>query len=639
MLVYFCFLLITALALKFKIAKTFSGTVLSATLVFGGVVVFITETLSLFHAINVVSLSLSWGLLSGICLFLLLRNKKETLLQFSHKKSFWIKSYKSLSWYEKAVIWFIPAWFSLLLFQGIIYPPNNWDSLTYHMSRIMYWIGNGSVSHFPTHIFRLLYQPPFAEFLIMNINLINGNDYLSNSVQLFYLGMSAFGVYAILRAINIPRPYRLLGVFLLLTIPSAELQATTAKNDIVCGFFLIASIYFCIQFYNRYTVKNFIFLGLSIGLTMLTKGTAYVYLTPLLAVFIIAVITKMIQTRNILAFYHGLGAILIVLILNIGHFSRNYKVNGSIISVENYETKTVSNDIMNGSFFVSNLLKNAGLHLGYPVNAAADSIIRKIHTGLKVSIDDPRTNYIGYKYEVAPGITTHEDYVPNTIQFFLLNISFLVIVFYSLKNLRKNKSIAVLAAILFLQILLFSFILKWQPWHTRLHIPMFLFSAAVVSSASFLSKWFRYLAICCIPIILFNFCFYFLYNELRPIVGNPKYTKSIKLSDVRLKKYFSNQLQLYTEYSEVIDKMYAAKNLKKIGLMVNDWEYPLLHDLYYDKITVLAINTANPTSKIFQDTKNTDVIISDHENKAFIDFEGRKYYNQTPNHLHLWIYE
>ncbi|MFY8009574.1 MAG: hypothetical protein ACOVNW_07720, partial [Flavobacterium sp.] len=60
-----------------------------------------------------------------------------------------IKSYhQTLLLKEKLLVGVLLVLLCLLFVQGLLYPPNNWDSLTYHMSRIMYWIGNESVDYF-----------------------------------------------------------------------------------------------------------------------------------------------------------------------------------------------------------------------------------------------------------------------------------------------------------------------------------------------------------------------------------------------------------------------------------------------------------------------------------------------------------
>jgi|688.fasta_scaffold131167_4 hypothetical protein len=59
-----------------------------------------------------------------------------------------------------------------------------------------------------------------------------------------------------------------------------------------------------------------------------------------------------------------------------------------------------------------------------------------------------------------------------------------------------------------------------------------------------------------------QFIFYFLYNNLRPIISNKKYTKNIKISDNRFKKNFANQPDLYKEYSTTLNEIYDT-NPKK----------------------------------------------------------------------------
>ena len=124
------------------------------------------------------------------------------IFEFKRKKKTLLSNFSKT---EKAYVLIIFTFLFLLFLQGILYPPNNWDSLTYHMSRIMYWIGNESVNHFPSHVLRHLYQPPFTEYVIMNINLLNGNDYFSNSVQWLFLVFSIFPFWLILGKFKISR--------------------------------------------------------------------------------------------------------------------------------------------------------------------------------------------------------------------------------------------------------------------------------------------------------------------------------------------------------------------------------------------------------------------------------------------------
>jgi hypothetical protein len=616
----------------------FKELILKTVLIFSGFIVFITELLSLFKSLNLISVALSWFALSLILILFLLKDKKETFATLKNIKGTTFNYYKSLSIAGRILLFFIIVALLSLLLQGLIYPPNNWDAMTYHMSRIMHWLSNESVSHFPTHILRHLYQPPFAEYFIMNINLLNGNDNFSNSVQLFYLTFSIIGIWSILDYFNCSRFHKLLAAFLLITIPSAELQATTTKNDIVCGFFVIIALYYCIKTYYEININNFIFLGLSIGLAIFTKGTAYLFLAPFLVFWALFLVLKLIQTKNLKIIINGLLLLFVILIINIGHFSRNYMVNKNILTVDTIESKGFTNENRSTSQFASNLLKNFGLQIGFPFQNKYDLWIREIHKKYNVDIDSPDANWLHNKYQGTKKFETHEDIIPNTIHFFLILFCSLIILSVGIINPKKYLKELLLLTVVLLQLVFFVFYLKWQPWHTRLHIPIFMISTLLVIVVLKQFRWFSIVLFVCIPLLIYGFYFNFIYNNLRPIKTNLLYTKNIHIKDSRFKKYFSNQPYLFDEYNAVQDLLYK-NSPKKVGLIISDWEYPLFSDFYYEKINILCINVGNITNKIQQNTKNVDAIISTNPETDSILFEGKKYINITPNNFYIWYYK
>ena len=69
--------------------------------------------------------------------------------------------------------------------QGLVAPPNNWDSLAYHLPRQIYWAQHGSLSPWVTFEWRQLDFPPFAEFVGLHFLLLTGADHWANLVQWF----------------------------------------------------------------------------------------------------------------------------------------------------------------------------------------------------------------------------------------------------------------------------------------------------------------------------------------------------------------------------------------------------------------------------------------------------------------------
>ena len=635
MLVYFGYILLLMVLLGKNNFSGIAETVIKTTLIFSGILFLVTELLSGFHSLNLFSLAIFWGTFNVILIALLLRNQgKVTLRLMVQKIKFY---YQNLLLKEKLLIGVLLILLCLLLAQGLLYPPNNWDSLTYHMSRIMYWIGNESVDYFPTHILRHLYQPPFAEYFILNINLLNGNDFLSNSVELFFLIQCLVVVYALLSMFQTTRLLKLLALFLVITIPAVELQSTTTKNDIVCAFFVLSSLFYSLKIFKNNSLNSTVFFGLSIGLGFITKGTAYVFMAPILALYGFHILSVTLKDKSVKPIGLATLAMVLALSLNVKHYSRNYAVNKSLLNIDDAEAKAYANETMNGKLLLSNLIKNSGLHLGYPIEKNCDSIIRNAHKAIGVSIDDKRLNYLGIPYQSARAAVTHEDYVTNTVHFILWALAFSFLVFHFLFSKTRNKTEMIIVAVLVAQILLFTGYLKWQPWHTRLHIPIFILSIIPIMLACQKTKWFKGMVWVSIPLLLYSFMFYFVYNNLRPIQNNPIYTKNLRIDDNRFKKYFANQPQLYTEYKVVLEELYDA-NPKTVGLKMMDWEYPLFNAYYYDHLQLVAIDVNNNTGILKQENQSVDLIVST-SNSPELMYNGIKYSNQNSNHLYIWLYK
>ena len=121
---------------------------LLSSMTWGITVTAITEGLSLFKEITFIGLALAWiglDIFAGIILAVKLR--KDGLKLF-RKQIPDFETFDYLTLGGIAVIIFITG---VIAFMA---PPNTWDLMTYHMSRVMHWIQDKSVSPFPTSISR-----------------------------------------------------------------------------------------------------------------------------------------------------------------------------------------------------------------------------------------------------------------------------------------------------------------------------------------------------------------------------------------------------------------------------------------------------------------------------------------------------
>ncbi|HEY2942657.1 MAG TPA: 4-amino-4-deoxy-L-arabinose transferase, partial [Vicinamibacteria bacterium] len=111
---------------------------------------------------------------------------------------------------SKAVLWALGLAVALVGVAALAGAPTNWDALSYHLPRVMHWIQNASVDHYPTHILRQLHQAPWSEFAVMHLQLLSGGDRLANTIQWLALLGTAVGVSVVAEQLGGGPPAQLL---------------------------------------------------------------------------------------------------------------------------------------------------------------------------------------------------------------------------------------------------------------------------------------------------------------------------------------------------------------------------------------------------------------------------------------------
>ncbi|MDP9076226.1 MAG: glycosyltransferase family 39 protein [Bacteroidota bacterium] len=630
----FCFISIfLSLGISAKISSKKELLIISA-LSFSAVVVLLTEILSLFHQLNYQFLLIGWSVVTLALIIFLYRNNQLTR---NFTSGLWMETRQKISYLTKAdKALFIASVLILTLvsISAIIYPPNNWDAMTYHMARITSWVSHQSVAHYPTDITRQLYQPPFAEYVIMNFGILSRSDVFSNLVQFIFLLFSVITVVSIVEQFGLHRQYKIIAIVLSVTIPEVLLQAGSTQNDIVVAFFVLTAFLFALKTIGQPAFKNYLCIGLATGLALLTKGTAYIYLPPVLLFFGIVVFIQLFKTKNYWSLAYSFTAIFIVIGLNAGHFSRNYQLTHNILGVDKTESNMYSNQKMSAALLVSSMIKNAGMHSGVmlfkPAAIFSDKVIHKLHQIAGLDINDTAVNYRNLKYTTIT-LTTDEEGSPNPFHFILIITSAVLIIYYLFKS-RRNIMATSLLAIILLQAIFFCYYLKWQPWHSRLHIEMFLIAIPLICYCLSLHSWFRKVFYWLSPLLLVYALLVVLHTERRPF--------SNKMFQPGYQKYFIGNMPIYDEYNS-INTIVRRSSYKNIGLIfgVDDWEYPLFSQCVSRQINPVYIGVNNFSKVAKTDTLEIDCIISTTTNKPFIDYKGKRYVNTLIKNKIVWLYE
>lgn len=122
-------------------------------------------------------------------------------------------------------------------------PANNWDALTYHLSRAVAWMQHGGIYRIPNASTpRMNDYQPLAEQQILYFFVATKSGALSALPQ--YLAQSAIlvAVYGASRRLGFARNAAVASSLLLATFSLQALEATTAANDVVAASFPVVAL-------------------------------------------------------------------------------------------------------------------------------------------------------------------------------------------------------------------------------------------------------------------------------------------------------------------------------------------------------------------------------------------------------------
>lgn len=450
---------------------------------------------------------------------------------------------------------------------AILYPPNTWDSMTYHMPKVLHWISNNNVSFYPTAITRQNYQMPLAEFAIMHLQILTDGDVYANLVQwISFLVLICLGPL-IAAEFGLSTRQQLLSAFLIATLPMAILQASSTQNDLVVAGFLMAFALFMLRLRSNLSAENLLLSASSLGLALLTKGTAYFYGAPigLFLAFAVLLAGKQSISRYIKTIAALLLVVILGLLLNAGHFWRNYTQYGHPLSTEG---EILRSKELSLAALGSTVLRNGALHLATPSPEINGYQYRALELLLGAQLNNPKTTWKGTVFEMA--YNRSEDTAGNLLHM-LIALAGLVLlpVIPALRHYRKTIWYALG---LLLGGLLFCLILKWQPWSSRLHTPLFAMAApllalVITAAAGSLTKPLGYCIVLCLFIYSLPFA---LANSSRPLASLEW------LHYNRMHLYFKNRPNLLHDYKAAINVLEKGGG-GEVGLYLggDDWEYPL----------------------------------------------------------------
>jgi hypothetical protein len=477
----------------------------------------ICEILSLINIFSFNFVLFSWFLINGLIIFL---NKEKIKLNVFNVFSQKVIIPKK----EKNILLFIFFIIVLPLFLlAIFIPPNNWDSMAYHLPRVEHWIQNKNIYPYPTNIVRQVLTSPLSEYIIANFQILANIDAFSNLVQFASFIFILFSSTLIFSILKIGMKGQLFLLLALLSLPMILFQATTTQTDLLASFFFISFILFAlliIQTENNFTT-NFIFLALSLILGILTKYHIAIFAVPIV-IYLLFVLLKKKSNANII--FAVIISCLTIAIILVPLFARNIYFFRSITGKDLFdENATIVNSTINIQNMLSNNFKHIVDFISIPVigyNNLLFSVNHSLHNLIGVSENMPGNNWAGEPFTVNNYL--NEDTAGSIIHALLIILSFVVV----FKSMHKTKLI-LLFTYCFIAFSLYGLLFRYSPFDIRLLLPVLILMIIISTYIIYTSITNRHIINGIIFLFLIISIFPVYFNRAKPIIGNPYYLRRV----------------------------------------------------------------------------------------------------------------
>lgn len=428
-----------------------------------------------------------------------------------------------------AALTFLAIALSYLFLQAYLLPPSSWDSLTYHLPRVLLWEQNRSL-FLSTYTIAPQAAFPVGSDILYHLFLRFRLDYgLGLFSWLSYL-VILFGTYGLARP-RVSQAIATTTAIVIACLPEIVYQATGTKNDIIFAAVALGCMLWGDRWLRRPSFESLIGLGLTLCFGVAVKTSFVLFAFFFVLVWLALVLQQglaMTLLDSLLRHWQAVFLCLLpaLVLLQVWLFAYNDQQFGTFLGPPLFALNNQNNDGVLGA--IANLTRYGfqAIHLLDPLNQLwKSSFGTSLTDGLQLVYDSlflPLWGTAGFS-KLAPQTLTFL-WQPQEDSSWFGPVSLLLVFPAAGWSLARGRGFARAMAIVAIAVTFaISYKLGWSPWKARFFTPVVVCTGLSVAlfvqryqAKPWKLKFWRWVSLG----ILLYAC---LYNYSKPIIPSDSY--------------------------------------------------------------------------------------------------------------------
>lgn len=459
----------------------------------------------------------------------------------------------------------------------LIVPPNNFDSMTSHMSRVAYWLQHGSLFPWPTANFRQITDPINSQICILWTVLFSKTDRFAGFIQWLAVPVSMISIFGLARLMGFKRNQSVFAALVWATFPEIILESTTTQTHLAASALFVSGLYLLYMGLSSNNKGTFLLSGIGFALAIGTSQYIFFALPGLLITTVLIWLNNGREMQKKILIWAGicLPALFFagsyIYIMNFISYGNPFAPSDILtVNVTSRSTNRLGEIIINCARF---LYQAFDLTTGLPSSLTVHLDKLKGDLGsvffqlLNLPIEDKSSiKKLGPEFDLYLRPFLHEDFAwfgPVSVLFLL------PAVFYQLwKGLVKKDPYRLGLIIISLSLLIFSagFMGGWTPHKNRYFILAASLCAPLMASINWNKRMSEIIRWSVILLSLVILGWTTIANEAKPLI------RSVWKLD-RIDKQSLNQKTM-APVIRMVNRLISPSDTLGVVLDFDEWDYP-----------------------------------------------------------------